>query len=403
MATLTIGRVGADVTLTGPAQWSEQSNGTRTLTLEGDLVGSTLADTRALRDELAASKTDRTIPVTFDGDVSLDGFYRLIDVQVATMNVPGAGHVPFSVTLERVGTDADIVHRSILTTAVRANDHGIIAAESQPVHAPAGGHDAYSAVVGGLNRTSSDGVVRVYQSITDTRPTWTSEVANWYNGAATISTGGYVRAGLSTPNDLTTWILSNGLVRVTPNATGGRIDVEHYDGTQWETAKTWRVTITGADVGAWEWLSILRNDPEETTIRLQNSVTGGGHNTLDLTLTRGSRSVTGYVTIPTAASITIRLATGEAGATVTPTGATTPVAVDAAANDADGNRYIVGAAATHSSDTTLGGLSKSSVTELGFFVGSEIGGSSAVSGDTSADICLQYLGLTAETVRSLKR
>ena len=413
MPNLTIGRVGLDVDVADPEKIQESGarQGARQLRFAGALIGATLDETKALRDELLASaELGRLTPVTWSGDASLDGFYRIRSVSVEVRSLNAAGFVPFQVELEQIGTAGDLVFRTKLTGTVAANDHGITEAESAAFHAPPRGHVAYdtgSAVPGSVVRTGSGGAIRTYRDVSFTvDPFWTIAAASsFYNGGVKISTGATLRerAGLSVANDPGNFRLDNELLRVTPNATGGRLAVSHHDGTQWETEKVWRIQSGGVDVGAWDAMAVLRNTPDEVAIRLTRDVTTGGRYTLDLSLRRGSRFVEGYLTRHAAATLKVVLATAEAGTNITPTAGTGVAAVRATTNDSDGNRYVVGCAKTFVSDLATGGLSTASTTVLDFFIGSEIAGTAAVAGDTADDLVGQYLGVLAADTVALRR
>lgn len=411
MAVLVIGRVGLDVDIVDPEKVRESAaREGRRLSLRGVLLGGTLPETQALRDELlAAVGVGRLAPVTWTGDASIDGFYRIRSAAVETRSLNDRGFVPFQVDLERIGTDGDVALRSKLTGDVADNDHGITAAESAPFWAPARGAvavDHGATVPSTLSRTGDSGAIVVFLDVSFTvDPYWTITAAGFYAGGAKASTGATLRqrAGLSVANDPGNWRLENELVRVTPNATGGRIDVQHHDGIQYETTKVWRIQSGGADVGAWDAMAVLRNMPDETAIRLTRDVSAGGRLTLDLSLRRGSRFVEGYLTRHAAATLKIVRASAEAGMNITPTGGTGVGAVRATSNDGDGNRYVVGSAKTFVSDLTNGGLSIASTTTLDFFIGSEIAGTGAIAGDTADDLILQSLGILAAETVALRR
>ena len=425
MGTLNIGRVGLDVQITDPggvAGWSSQASSGRTETISGYLRSSSLAETEALRTELLEQR-NRLIAVTWSVDDSMDGFYiqqsASIGASVEQSAFTGVGFHPFSVTLQRIGTTADTEFQSLITGTVLTNDHGLIDTEVQPFHAPPAGSTAYANSSTGMTRlvrTSADGALDVFLDTDfDQDPSWAATPADYYDGAARIYVTSRLRAGLSAPNNpvaASGWELSNGLVKVTPSSTAGRIDVAHYDGTQWETAKTYALVrdIGGGDskINSWTHLSILRNDAEACAIRLQipHSLTSdpGFRHTFDLRLRRASRFVEGYwSTTAAAATMKIERDSNEAATAVTPTGATSAVGLRATSNDGDGNRYVLMTPNTHTADTTTGGLDFSNVTAIHFAIGSEIAGSSAVSGDTAADLMLQFLAGMYEVVRAIPR
>ena len=406
MPDLTIGRIGLATPNLGDAEAhaGNAGPGTSSITIAGTALGGTLAQTKGLRDELVAlaALPGIIIPITWTGDPTVDGYYRLTAATFDVRALHDKGFIPFSVAADRVGSEGGVIFRSKLVGTVAQNDHGVDTAESAPFHAPPIGHYGYNpgvTVPGFVARTGADGAIRVYRDVSFTvDPWWSVPAGSYYSGGAQVTVETVVRAGVHAPNKPNDWELTNGLVRVSPNGTGGRIDVEHHDGTIYETAKVWRIQSGGTDVGQWDAVAILRNDPEEATLRLTRDVSTGGELTLDLSLRRGSRFVTGYLIRHAAATLKVVLAAAEAGSTVTPAGATSPVAIDATANDGDGNRYVVGSARSFTNDLATGGLSKASTTTLDFFLASEIAGSAAVAGDTSEDLCLQYLGVLAEHV-----
>ena len=372
-----------------------------TVTFKGRLFGSMLEDVMTIRDELQALAAGRQIvAITLDTDSRTDGFYRLVSGSVQVGHLFDPFMFDFLVDATRLGTDGDLMFRSKLVGTVAQNDHGITEAEAAPFHAiPSGayGYNPGSTVPTFVTRTGAE-AVRVFRDVDfAVDPWWSVAAADFYDGGAFIEIGGpNARSGVTAPNFPNDWQLSNNLIRVSPNGTGGRIDMEVHDGAVWETAKVWRIQSGGTDVGQWDAVRILRNAPEECAIRLTRDVAAGGEITLDLTLRRGSRFVTGYLTRHASATLKVVLATAEVGQTVTPTGASSAVGIERTTNDSDGNRYIIGSARSFTNDLTNGGLSKASTTTLDFFVGSEVDGSSAQSGDTSEDLCLQYLGVLAE-------
>ena len=341
--------------------------------------------------------------MTCSADATFDGFYTVTGVSV---DLPAGALARFwmswSAELTRVGVEAQVAWESRLTGSVAMNDHGVTGAGSEPYHAPPRGateYDIRAALPTTIARTGSGGAITVYRDVDrDLTPRWSVTPAGFYAGAVKFSSGTTqrVRAGLWTPNTPTSWTLENELVKVTPNAAAGRVDVAHHDGTAWETAKTWRVQDRGADISAWSHVTLLRNDPEEVIVRLTAHTAAEVPHYLDLALRRGSRFVSGYLSLATAVALKVMLATAEAGTAFTG-------GVRATADDAGGNRYVIGSAKTHTADTTTGGLSIASGTVLDFFLGSEIGGASAAVGDQAAALLNQYLGYVSADDRPVIR
>lgn len=410
MTGLSVGRVGLGaVTLDDPEQYTGSAGpANRTVELSGTALASTLAESKALRDELMATADyAAAVPVTWDGDPTLDGFYRIDQASFDVRALHDRGFIPFRLSATRLGNAGEVLFRSKLVAAVLANDHGLTFAESEPFHAPPRGSFGYNpgaTVPSSATRTGSGGAITIYRDVAaGVSPYWSVAPAGFYAGGVQITVESAVRAGVAAPNTPNDWQLENELVRVSPAGTGGRLNVAHHDGTQWEPAKVWRIQSGGSDVGQWDAVRILRNDPAAVSVRLSRDVAAGGEITLDLTLRRGSRYVTGYLRRHAADTLKVVLASAEVGQTVTPAGASSPVAVERSTNDGQGNRYVVGSARSFTADTATGGLSKTSTATLDFFIGSEIGGSGAATVDTSETLCLQYVGAVSERVVEARR
>jgi hypothetical protein len=410
-----IGRVGSDVAIDSPLDWRDEAGRTDRVTIAGDLAATTLANTQLLRTELLAQANGRArVPVTvlWSDDPTRDGFYWIddIDADLATLN--DGGSVRFRAVLTRIGGASSVEFQSLLSGTVALNDHGLVVSEVTPFHAPPVGALVYNAGVGAptaRQRTTEDGAITWFDGIDFTSdPTWSVNPADYYKGAARILVSGSLRAGRECPNAPTVWELSNGLVKVTP-AANGRIDVAHYDGTGWDTALTYSIWRDVNVIPSWHYFTIIRNDPEVSGVRLvrdaaENPPTAYQHY-LDLNVRRGSRFVEGFYqwSGSTTIDLQIRRETTEAATAVTPTGATTPPAIRATSNDTDGNRYVLGTARAHTQDLTNGRITKAAATSMDFFIGSEIGGSAAVTGDTAEDLTLQYLAYLNEEVRAVRR
>ena len=420
MPELKIGRVGLDVALDASARGLSESSrdGARAVTFTGHLRAATLADTKALRNELVA-QTGRLVAVTWTIDSDVDGFYILrtadITISATTRGFTGQGFFPFSVTLERVGSESETEIQSLITGTVVSNQHGLIASETAPFHAPAIGHLAYNSVSGTptqRTRTGSDGALEWYDGVDDTvDPTWSVAPSSFYSGAVSVWVSSLLRSGVDAPNNINDFELSNTLVRVTPGTTtgvsNGRINVAWHDGTQWDTAVTFKIMYdaagTPAVIPAWHYMSIIRNDPETCTLRLVRDAapaTSAHRHVLDVTLRRGSRFVSFYYTWTGATvSYDIIRDTNDAAAAFTPTGASSPVGVlDSVATD--GNKWCVMTAQTHTARTTEGGI-RVTGPKFDFCIGAEVG--TPGTGDTAADLALQYFGWVSERDRAVRR
>ena len=409
MADLTVGRVGADVTLRVQSVERRAALRGEVVDIGGVIIGTSVAEAQRIRDELEslAAMRHTVIPVTYTTDPTVDGYYQLLGVDVAASAQEAAlfdgGYLPYRISLLKLGVEAEVMLQSVLTGTVRSNAHGVDSIEAEPfLGLPPGYYDLETSVTNPtiLTRTSADGAVAVVRDVAYTdRPIWGLDPAGWYKAAATIKVGGYTRAGLACPNSPTDWELSNGLIRVTPNGTNLRWDVATYDGAAWDAAKTWQLELAGSEItGAWTSVTILRNDPEAAAIRLRRRTL-----TFDFLVRRGSRFVELTVTYNGTADMKVVRSTAEAATSVTPTGATSAVAIRATNDDGDGNRYVLGTSLAHTEDLTNGGITWTSVSTVDAFIGAEVGGSAAAAGDTAADLALHYLGYLAEQVVAVRR
>jgi hypothetical protein len=422
MGTLNIGRVGLDVTLADPTDWSIRSLSVNATThrIRGWLTAASLAQTKALRSELVA-QIDRLVAVTYSEDSSNDGFYRVDNVTVDARHrygsLQGTGLFAFNIGLELIGSEGQVEFQSLVTSTVLTNDHGLVQAEVTPFLAPPVGHQAFKANTTGFptqrTRTTADSATDLdwYDDIDpDADPTWSCAPTSYYDGAARLYVAGYLRAGLDPGvNDPGDWELSNGLVKVTPGGGGtsnGRIEVSWYDGAQWDTADSFSIWYNATtEIPEWHYgPTPLFNEPHEVRIRLvrdANDTEGSRAHTLDLTLRRGSRSVFCYYTWNGSThNIEVGQTTTDAGTAITVSGQTSSPGL-VASSATDGNKWVLATPHTHSQDTTNGQITRSASTTMAFMIGAEVGTPGA--GDAADDLVTQYLGWVSEQVRAVRR
>lgn len=411
VAELTLGRLGlAAPFVASPESFADAASGTeRRVSLSVSVMAGSLADTKALRQELVAlGNSDDVIAVTWTEDSDLDGFYRVLSTSVDTESLTNAGLVSFSITLERLGGEADVIFQSVVVGAVLTNNFTVTAAESAPflsLPVAAYAYDNGGTIETLLSRTGADGAIPTFIDVSfSTDPRWAVTPANFYTGAAIIKVSTYLRVGETAPNAPTDWELSNGLVRVKPNGANSRLNIEVHNGTTWDTAKVWQFDDGAAgEIPAWDAITIVRNTPEECAIRLTAGIAAGGRHVMDIALRRGSRFARFVWNQQASGTMKVVRNTAEAGADLTPTGASGPVAVVASVDDGDGNRYVVGTRLTHVSDLINGGFSIAAVTSLPFFIGVSVNDATVDANDNPTAQCLQYLGLLAERVVPIRR
>ena len=414
--TLRIGPVGLDVALSDPQEWSISAGPERIETIRGFIRASSLAESRALRTELA-NLTGQVVAVTYTTDDSLDGFYRVrfadIDTRHELGSLLGQGFFPFSVELERIGSESSTEFRSILSGTVRDNSKGLTAANVDFWHAvPVGtlAYDAGGAMPTAIYRDSEDGDVPTLIGVDRTvDPSWRCSPANFYRAACYVKVGGRLRTGVDVKNDPADWEVGNKILKVTPGTTGGasngRIVVSHWDGTQYD-AKTYKFLYAATTVvPEWHYMTVLHSTPEVVRFRLVRDADEANPTTnrhvLDLELRRGALFVNGkYDYSAHQTNWKVARDSPEAAVTVTPGAASAPVAIQASVADGNGNKFVIRSALSFTADTTNGGLTFASVRRFSFFLGCVVG--TPQNGDDADDQCLQYMAPLGERVEAIR-
>lgn len=344
-----------------------------------------------------------TVPVVFSSKDRLTGFYRVSAAKADYANYQGnpIATLDWTLDLARIGTESEVDLESRLSGPLTRNT--AFAVTGDRWLAPPLGHYGFSSgatIPSSLTRTGADGGIVVYRGVPAVQPRWGCTVAGLLAGRVRLTdTNAFERTGTNYSIAPTGWELSNGLVKISPtNAGTSRSDfiVSSYTGGAWRP-KTWTVTKGAAQLGAPTSVTVLRDTYELMVVRvLYASAAAAGRTTIDLTLRRGSRFVELYV--HTSASSTLAVAQ-----TVAEVGTAGTGYVRATANDANGDRYVIGSALAFTNDLVNGGLSKSSTTTLDAFIGVAAGGSGAVTGDQPDNLMTQYLGSPNELVVPVRR
>lgn len=363
----------------------------------------TRADVIAAHDNIVAAAAQAAqspliVPAVFSSKANLTGFYRLVDGQSDFDRFDESGNVQsatWQMTLVPVGTERDVEIESRIPAIARTTE----LAGVTPVfwQAPAAGFLSYytgpTVPAGSVSRLSADGTLAVQLGIPSTvYPRWTVKAADYMAGSARLLFDGIRRIGSNSPA-LTVWEVNNGLVQVLAGASGA-FTVSCWGGTAWESPKSFQVTVNGTPVSSTPELTVLRNDPEQVTLRLVYPV-GVGRVTVDLGLRRGSRFVTGVMKRHSAATLGVTRTAAEAATAVTG-------GVRATSADSDGNRFVLGSSRTVTTTTSTASIAKASQLQLDFFAGHEFGASPAA-GDAMADLLAQYLAVSTERCRIVRR
>ena len=400
---LRIGRMEASETYTA----SEQHNagtGERTLQITGQTFTTwrgydNSAVVRAQEDIVGLA--GKIVAVTFEDKAEYSGYYQVHDVAVEVLYWPDDAVRSFNwgFILHRFGPDNSVDVESRVGTIVRTNNFALTGERWQ---APPIGHYAYytgsTPPSGSVSRSGSDGTIVVYRTIpAAVNPRYGCPVASYAGGRSRILVDGYERTGTSLKLAATTWELNNGLVRIRPLTSAGMLSVDSWGGTAWEN-KSWHIAKGGAttSLGTFDHATLLRNDFEMVTLRLVRNGSPG-RTYVDVTLRRGSRFAEIFVQSDSSATLGAYLETVETASDQTASGY-----VVANANDADGNKYIVGSSKTVTY-TANRGISKAAVTELDIYIGSVVGGTGAAAGDAATDLRNQYIGAVSESTTVVRR
>ncbi|MFD1547020.1 hypothetical protein [Nonomuraea guangzhouensis] len=340
---------------------------------------------------------DSLVPAIWDEKAERNGYYTISSAsgEVLDRKRQGIVTIAWKISLQRHGAETDIDLETRLSGAVRKNDFSLT---GERWSAPPVGHYGYytgATAPSLMTRTTADGTITVYRGIpSGVSPRWGCRLDDYMRGRVRLLTDGLERVGASHRLAEDGWELTNGLVRVRPLTSGGSIEVASFTGGAWRPKKWW-ADVGGTQVASWDSASVLRNDVEQCVVRLTAARSPVGRTVLDLTLRRGSRFVEGYLQRGDSGSLSVYLATSE---TLTNNTSYLVKTTD----DADGNRVTLGSAKTYTAHAS-GGLTKTSVAAIDFYLGVVAGGGSAVSGDTAVNLRDQFIGALPETTAAVRR
>lgn len=340
---------------------------------------------------------DSTVPVTFTDKSELNGFYVVTSASEKLINKQGGAFetVDWALSLELIGTERDVEVESRVPTIARATT---VASPPAAVfwHAPSPAATSYwtgATVPTVVTRSSADGALPVYLGIpAGVAPRWTVPVASYLLGSARLLFDGIRRVGEFTPT-LAAWQVDNGLVQVTPGSSGA-FTVACWDSGAWLSPKSYQVTVNGSALTTTPEFTVLRNTPEEVGVRLSYP-TLPGRVTVDLSVRRGARFVTGVLKRHSSATLGVIRTAAEAATAQTG-------GLKATSADADGNRFVMGSAASVTTALTTAAISKAAVLSFDFFLGHEVD-VAPQAGDAFADLWAQYRGSSGELARVVVR
>ena len=382
----------------------EDNKGKLTIVGQESSPPTTVAMVTWLQGQILGLTEGKLVPVVFEDKAERSGYFTVLNTAAELTDHQGeVAKADWQVDLQREGSDTEVDIQSRLTGAVRQNNYSVTGTRW---HAPAIGHYAYhtgSTIPSNFNHTGEDGAIRIYTGIpAGVSPRWGCDVGDYLDGRVRLTSTTYVSSeneveGCNRQIGASGWTLSNGIVRVTPSATAGRLTIGVYNSGYQDV--DWNIMAGGSNLLAWESATILRNDPEQIVLRLtaQSSASTAGRATLDLTLRRGAQFVEGYLQVSTSANLQIQganAATSSSGSsgTVSATSGTT--------------RRACGSARTwNTTDTTNCGFTKNSSTFLDFWIGAKVtaSGAGTASQDNDAALANQYVGAMPEITYAVRR
>lgn len=340
-------------------------------------IGTTTAQLSAWRADMNGL-VNEFVSVIFTDKSELSGYYMVTDASADLQNWEGEQiTLSWSMDLVRIGTDYEIDIESRLTGGTRANSFALTGTKW---HSPSIGHYAYYSATGNtpttVARVGSDGTHVVYVNLpasSTTIPRWGCAVGSYMSGRCLfVDENSIERSGiLFRQNSPTSWALQNGLIKVTATPATGVFTVSTWTGAAQAggagsfAAKTWDIQFNGVSLGAPLGVSLLRNEPEMIVLRMLFTYLTTTRVTVDLTLRRGARHVEVFCQAQVSGQFKIdRFVTEAASSGVG--------YIVALADDANGNRYLLGSALSATQDLINGALTSSaSVLYMDAAVGSQ--------------------------------
>jgi len=414
----TIGRVGIDVPVDTPAVWNQTGD---RVSVAGQLVANSYVGANVLRQQLAAYAAgdgEDVVPVTWEADPSVDGYYRVIGATIGSRPASLFGHFwDFTVELERVDGYRLAAFESIVSAAWGPNMLGRPSTAAKP-------WVALPAVARDLNRDATTiwrcdddpaGVALV--EIPDVVPPlfarWSVDPADYYVGSARLVSGGAAVVGTQLPDlDPFTFTLSNGIMELriiggAPNR--GHLATRHRVAAGWSAWKGFRLDVQPpgtdpvlADATA---VRVLRNDPAEVVVRvlavrnLANTAAGTVRHAVDIGLRRGATYATIIAKATPATLWRLYRSATETGAGI----AGAEGGIVAAADDADGLRYLILSTLDVEHFTTAGGVqwNTTALSTLTAAIGAVVPPLSSATTENASRTLDRYFTAQAEAVQAI--
>lgn len=410
MSQITIGRVGLDIATGEVDRWEQSGD---TVTTSGTFIVSSAAAALAMRQQLLGllGPDEPIVPVVWSDDTTMNGYYRVIDVQVDTTQFTlTSGLLPWSAKLQRFSAYPLVEMQ--LRGGARTGKPGAITAtgfHATPVSWQGVDYNTGTAQTPVARTTYAQGNVEVVSSTSSTTLNLVSagvDPSDYYDAAVAITANGYTVCGRDMPNSTTSWGIGNGLVRFAQSSGAGNdlvMYVAKNDGSSEYGPFGLYWSIDGpvkTRTGTLRSVKVLRNSPEECVLRLAYNYTTLatsylGSLIVDISVRRGSR----FATITMSGSLSLQWGFFFESATAL-TGHRTNYTYRSTGTWADG-RAVIGTGQSSTFDAVQGGcyLSSAGSTFLGWIGIESLGASATSPPDGKQDLENQYWYGLSETQR----
>jgi hypothetical protein len=375
------------------------------LDIRGTIIGANTAEMQARRQQilgLVDNDDELVVPVTFEADTNLDGYYRVRSARVEPLGVIDSATARFDVSLERVAGYRNPLIELIFTGV---EIPGVASGFTTPLIWPQTWQQADTNQTPANSRTTETGVVWYGQNLAGPGSyAFNTPPANYYDASVRLEglygATWYPMTGTQGLSAAASLRLNNGLVRFTMTA-GAQLVLEVFTGGAWRTLSTnFRLVQASNTLTVPSQVRIVRNGPEQATIRVQLSrplTTASAYSTvLDVTLRRG------FVHVDMVATLGQSTFSYEAVTNTASTQVSANTFLRQTSNDVNGNRWIIGSKRSGTLDLTNGRWSQTlsgAIEVAPLSLGVEIGGSGSVTPNTATTIGQEMGGFMAITQR----
>lgn len=362
---------------------------------------------------LVGNEDEEIVPCIWASDPTFDGYYRPVAMAVEHIGPTRNRSVRFRATLERLRDYAAPMFEVTVQSALRVNASAITAPAhivvvsfgqlADSVYLPPS-VTAFPLTSSSAATTADSATAQFVRWMRTTFPAvnqygFSHTPANFYVGSARIellygSTWVPVHGRTIPAVEPGQWRITNGLVRFTLGLTYNAavvMEVWKAGSSAWQAVNFGHFDSANQGVGynasqIPTRLEILRNSPETVVVRLS-----GFSMQETFTLDRGDRHVVYTRKRTDAANIVtthgIKFNANTAATAITG-------GIRATSNDGNGNRGVLASAQAFTTDLVNGkiNLTTAQVAPVTMMFGIELNGSTAIAGDTAADLVGQFMG-----------